>query len=106
MSNLSYKIVGMSLLVTSDDGQTTTVEFHWPIVKVLAVGTMLIVRILPQSGANENENVFGVNKNGKIVWTVPKRKYIYEDSPFTGMIEEGCSVKLLNWDGTELLIDP
>lgn len=106
MCKVRYKIKGTSLELTSSSGKSTTVGLQWPVKEVLVFGTVFVVRTEPQPGAHDNENVHGVSEDGGIVWTVPKRKYIYADSPFTGIVEEKGTVKLLNWDGTEISVDP
>ena len=53
-----------------------------------------------------NENVFGVNLDGNIIWQIPKVDLLYDDSPFVGLIKEDKkSVWAINWDGTALLLD-
>ncbi|MDY6885741.1 MAG: hypothetical protein SWL02_18465, partial [Pseudomonadota bacterium] len=67
---------------------------------------VLVVLIEPDPGACVNENVFGVEQNGNIAWTIEKRKHVYDDSPYTSVIAKEGKVKLFNWDGDELLVEP
>ena len=95
---------GTSLNLTTEDGRTATVGFEYPIEQVLCFETMVVVRL--KSPAGVNENVFGVSTEGQIVWRVPKLKYPYEDSPFTGVSEEDGMARLFNWCGLDLWLDP
>lgn len=106
MNTISHRVVGNSLFVSSNGSGDTEVQFAWPIAEVLNCDEVLVVRVDPDPGSKDNENVFGVHANGAIVWKVPARTYIYDDSPYTGTMKAGKNVKLFNWDGTELLVNP
>lgn len=101
-----HRATGNSLLVHSIGRRENRVDFVWPVANVLDCGDVLVVRIDPHPGSKDNENVFGVNDNAVIVWKVPARICIYEDSPYTGIKKEGDNVRLFNWDGAELLVNP
>lgn len=106
MNAISLRIIDNSLLVRSSGRRENRVDFVWPVADVLDCGDVLVVRIDPDPGSKDNENVFGVDGNAVIVWKVPARKYIYEDSPYTGIKKAGDNVRLFNWDGAELLVNP
>lgn len=106
MSTISHRVVGNSLFVSSDRRGEKQVDFAWPIAEVLNYDGVLVVRVDPDPGSKDNENIFGVDANGAILWKVPVRKYIYDDSPYTGIKKAGQNVELFNWDGTELLVNP
>lgn len=82
------------------------VPFNWPIEKVIAFENVLVVLVEPEPGACVNENVYGVGRNGSIAWKIENRKHVYDDSPYTSIMAKDGKVKLFNWDGDELLIDP
>lgn len=82
------------------------VPFKWPVADVVAFDDVLVVRIEPDPGTCVNENVFGVGIDGQVVWTIEKRKHVYDDSPYTSIIAKDGKVKLFNWDGDELLVEP
>ncbi|WP_375055094.1 hypothetical protein [Zobellella sp. DQSA1] len=84
----------------------TSVSFQWPIAQVVSFSDILVVRIEPDPGSCFNENVFGVNKDGSIVWTIEKIKHVYDDSPYTSIVAKDDNIKLFNWDGDELLVEP
>ena len=65
---------------------------------------ILVVRLDVPPGARFNENVFGVDREGRILWQVPRRPYAYADSPYTGMEPKNDRVVLLNWDGLQLSV--
>lgn len=103
MNTISHRVVGKSLFVSSNESDEKQTQFAWPIAEVLNCGEVLVVRVDPDPGSKDNENIFGVDANGAIAWKVPVRKYIYDSSPYTGMRRDGAYVWLFNWDGTELL---
>jgi len=60
----------------------------------------------PAEGEIDNQNVFGVDRKGTVIWQVQARKYRLSDSPFSGIGTEGGLARLYNWDGTVLCVDP
>ncbi len=46
----------------------------------------LVVRIHPEATKFLNENIFGILYDGKILWQIKPIKYVYKDSPYTGML--------------------
>ena len=84
----------------------TDVSFQWPIAEVVAFDNILVVRLEPEPDTCFNENVFGVVENGCISWTIEKRKHVYDDSPYTSIVAKNENIKLFNWDGDELLVNP
>ena len=82
------------------------VSFQWPIAEVVAFDDVLVVRVEPAPGSCFNENVFGVEGDGSVIWEIEKRKHVYDDSPYTSILAQNGNVKLFNWDGDELLVDP
>ncbi|MEQ8906789.1 hypothetical protein [Ekhidna sp.] len=62
-----------------------------------------MLRIPPKSYFNEN--VFGLDKDG-IIWQVEKLQYNHDDSPFVSIFDEDDKVRLQNWDGTQLIVEP
>lgn len=87
------------------EGVNLPIVFPWPIAQVVTCGAMLIVRIEPAPGACFNENVFGVQPNGSVAWTISPLKHVYDDSPYTSLVAKDGGVMLYNWDGDELLVD-
>ncbi len=106
MNNVTYQVKGATISVTQPDGSMASCSLPWPIVQVLDFGGVLVLRIEPPQGTRFNENVYGILPNGTIGWQVPKRDYVYDDSPYTGLVRCDDKVKLMNWDGLELLVDP
>ena len=106
MTDLFYKIDGKSLAIQGPGDRTARCTFAFSIASVVAFPSVLVVRIEPPEGIRHNENVYGVRADGSIAWQVPPREYVYDDSPFTGMTKCGDAIKLMNWDGLELVLDP
>lgn len=84
----------------------SVVSFPWPVGDVLEFNEIFVVRLEPEPGSCFNENVFGVTPNGTVAWVMAKRKHVYDDSPYTSALKKDSLVKLFNWDGEELVIDP
>ena len=80
---------------------------QFPIAQIIAFDESIVVRVeAPLGTKSQNENVFGISWDGEELWQVPHDTYVYEDSPFTNLSYEAGMVKLTNWDGTNLLLDP
>ena len=67
---------------------------------------VVIVRVHPRGERFMNENIFAVSYSGKIVWQIKAVKHVAEHSPYTSMIKKENLLKVHNWDGSDLLIDP
>ena len=106
MNELSYRIGAAKLTIMDCNGNETQVDLPWPVVEVLAFSDVLVVRLESPPGICFNKNVYGVLPGGVIAWQVKHRAHVYNDSPSTGMIRVEGQVKLMNWDGLELVVDP
>ncbi len=62
-----------------------------------------------------NENVWGVNEKGEIIWQIPKvdevefegKKYTGITDPYTGVCKiDETTARLFNWEGGYLEINP
>jgi len=94
-------VQGSTLVFANGKSRT----FQFPIADVMEYPDTAVVRLDVPPGSTLNENVFGVDDLGSIVWQVPNRKYVYADSPYTGMQRQGDHAVLFNWDGLELTVD-
>jgi hypothetical protein len=106
MSKMTFQVNGTTLSIGNPDGSTAKCRLPWPIVQVLEFAEILVVRIEPPPGIRFNENVFGILGDASIGWQVAKRDYVYDDSPYTDLIRCEENLKLMNWDGLELLVNP
>lgn len=108
MTSNSQKVTvrGNEVILLKEKQLKKRVKFPYDVAQVLDFSNVFVVRIESPLKSRFNENVYGVSYDGKILWQVGPRKYVYEDSPYTGMIKEDEKVKLFNWDGTELLVNP
>lgn len=82
------------------------VDFPWPVAQVILSHDVVIVRVEPSTGSIFNENVFGISSSGELLWQIKALKHVYEDSPYVYIKEIGLGVKLSNWDGDDVIIDP
>ncbi len=102
---LNFKIDGKRIVISTPNS-VKYVQFSFDVKQVETFSDLLVVRLKIPVGTTYNENVFGVSYDGKILWQIEKLKYVYTDSPFTGMGREGDNIKLCNWDGTDLIVNP
>lgn len=102
---INFTIEGINLIISTHDS-VKNVQFPFEVKQVESFETVLIVRLKIPVGTTFNENIFGVSSDGKILWQIKKMKYVYNDSPFTGMVRAGSNIKLCNWDGTDLIVNP
>jgi hypothetical protein len=82
-----------------------SISFPFPVAEAADYTSITLVRLAVPQGAAFNENVFGVDAQGTIVWQVPKKTYLYADSPYTGIQREGDTAILFNWDGLQLTVE-
>lgn len=82
-----------------------SLAFPFPVAEVIDYPSVAVVRLDVPPGSRFNENVFAVDHGANIVWQVPKKDYVYDDSPYTALEREGDNVVLYNWDGLELTVE-
>ena len=103
--NTNFQVKDNDLKIT-DGNNERIVSFKFPIRQVLPFESCYVVLIEPAIGQILNENIYGVSLDGKVLWQITPIPYVYEDSPYTGMGQVGDTVKICNWDGTDLIINP
>ncbi len=83
------------------------VTFKYPVKKVLNASNALIVMLRPPIGVIFNENVYGVDYNGTILWQVPPQQHLDPESPYTDMsLTANGYIGLYNWDAGFYIIEP
>jgi hypothetical protein len=87
-------------------GNGERVQFLFPVAEFIEFEDVTIVRLNVPIDKILNENVFGVSKNGVVLWQISKRKYIYENSPYMNLSKSNKHVKAHNWDCIDLVLDP
>lgn len=102
---MMYEILGRTLKVSTTQSDMH-VEFEWPIAEVIQCGEAFVVRTEPAPGSRDNRNICAVDTSGKIIWTVADRKFVYDDSPYTKIELVAGTLRLFNWDGLTLSVDP
>lgn len=106
MSAIVFRIQDKRLIVTDRDNQNHVVDFIWSIAEVRPIRSVLVVMLEPDPGACYNENVFGLNEDAKIIWQIPPRRHVSQDSPYTGLSVSDAELTAYNWSGRQLTIDP
>jgi len=100
-ANLNFEINGKSLIVSGK-----SIKFPLDIKQVEVFPNSFVVRLEVPTNFVFNENIFGVSKDGMILWQIEKLTYVYSNSPYTGMLREKNFIKLFNWDGKNLIVNP
>lgn len=90
--------------VVFDSGRVGS--FNYPVAEALGFDKAVVARLEPPAGVVLNENVYGLDYEGQMLWQVPVRRHVYADSPYTNIARRGDDVLLSNWDGLELTLDP
>ncbi len=67
---------------------------------------VVIVRVHPKGERFINENIFAVSYGGEMLWQIKTVKHVAKHSPYTGMVKKETLLKVHNWDGSDLVIDP
>lgn len=88
-------------------GSGGIVTFKYPIKKVLDASNVVIVMLRPPIGVIFNENVYGVDYKGTILWQVPPQQHLDPESPYTDMsLTPDGHIGLYNWDAGFYIIEP
>jgi len=101
-----YEVDNNVLYLKENGIRKAACRFTGEIDKVLDFESIFVVMIKVPPKGKCNENVFGISPEGTINWQIQPRSYVYKDSPYTGMCRVQDKVKLFNWDGLELVVDP
>jgi len=85
-----------------------TLQFEYPIQKVLELSGMLIILLEKPFKTIYNENVFGFSiEEGKIKWQIPKINYSTGlDCPFIDILFFESKLRLNNWCDIHLIVNP
>ncbi len=103
---MKYTISGQTLNLTNASEESFSVSFAWPISKVVTFKSVLVVLLNYSSKVIFNENVFGVNGDGTIIWQISANPSIYENSPYINIGSEVGKAMLYNWSGFSLTVKP
>lgn len=102
-SKISYRIEGNELILANGN----TVNFDYPIKKVLEASGIFVVMMRIPAGVVFNENVYGVGCDGKILWQIAPQKHLDLISSYTYMsCTTDGNVGLYNWDAGFYIIEP
>lgn len=90
------------------------IEFPFKISHTEQFGEIILV-ITDYSESDLNENVWGINRQGEIVWQIPAVSEVNYDgikypgitNPYTGVLKvDEKTARLFNWEGGYFEIDP
>jgi len=102
----SFEIRGTVLCLNPTGTSPREVRFRWPIAQVLGFTGCYVVRTDPKPGTCDNRNVCAIDLSGKQIWIVAEHRHVYEDSPYTNIANEDGKLKLSNWDGLDVVVNP
>jgi hypothetical protein len=98
----NYKIKDCDLIILGN-----RIKFEYPIKKTVEISGTIIVLLNKPLQITYNENVFAVGlENKKIIWQISPRKYYGENCPFTDIDIIRNQLRLFNWCGVYLDVDP
>ncbi len=82
------------------------ISFPYPVQKAIEFDHTIVVMLDAPPGTRYNENVFGIDRNGNVVWQIEKRPSPYPDTAYLNLNRAGDNAKLNNYDGSELIVEP
>jgi outer membrane protein assembly factor BamB len=86
--------------------ENTAFIFPYPIKNVLQLAHCSVVLLSIPDFIQYNENVFCFDNKGKFLWQIETISHVYEDSPYESIRINGATIRLENFDGTLLDVDP
>ncbi|MEX2316267.1 MAG: hypothetical protein WD669_03885 [Pirellulales bacterium] len=82
-------------------------RFEHPISDVLQIGNFLVVKTWPPRGIMYNQNIFGVQMSGNVVWQIePQYPETEPNGTFGGLHRQGDYAVVSNVLGDALYLDP
>src|SRR5438105_1545348 len=101
---MNWKIYGKRIVAPN----RSVAEFEFPVKETVDVGAVLVVLLDVPPDKVMSENVFGVSKNGEILWQIERVPEIAADSAsvYTGIFGHDENIVCLgNWIGVAAEVD-
>ncbi|HEV2294497.1 MAG TPA: hypothetical protein VGR35_11630 [Tepidisphaeraceae bacterium] len=104
MNAPAYTIRGRELIVPSG----MSVRFDSPIAEAVQVADTIVVVLEPQKGVISNENVFGIDGEGRIKWQIARQPWGEGNlnNPYVGVQARGGEIQAFNWSDRVVFVDP
>jgi hypothetical protein len=109
MEHIEYNVKGNRLILRNGN----SISFDYPIKEknILIIDSLIIVVLDIPTNVRYNENVYAINKTGKIVWRIKFKRedlfYQKDDCCFSSItINKGGQLVLFNWCDTAFIVDP
>ena len=80
--------------------------FNDIIAEVVPFDEILVVRLENQGWKRSNENVFGLDYKGRVIWKIETRVHAFPESHYINLYRRNELVDAYNWDGTILSLAP
>lgn len=80
--------------------------FRNTIAETIAFDDAVVVRLGSEPFHQTNENVYGLDYTGQVLWQIPIRSHVTSESPYVSISRQGIHVEVVNWDGYFLKIHP
>ena len=77
-------------------------EFPYPTLKSVNLKNIEIVVLDVPTKAMFNENVFGVDSTGRVIWQIQTVPHVRADSPYTNIEIHEANIVAYNFDGQAL----
>ncbi|NNE64673.1 MAG: hypothetical protein HKN34_11370, partial [Gammaproteobacteria bacterium] len=86
-------------------GGNNKISFNFDIAKAVSYDELAVVMLKIPSGVKFNENVFGVDTDGRIKWQVEKIFPESDDSPYVDILKFSDGLYAINWSGVRTKIN-
>jgi hypothetical protein len=97
-----YSVEGMTLVFSSGRRHT----FKNFIGEVLEFHDAIIVRLNDEPELASNENVYGFDYEGRLLWQIPHRPRPSGHSPYVSIARSTQFLDAYNWDGSYMTLHP
>jgi len=97
-----YRIEGNAVVFTNGRRK----QFDNAIADAVDFDEVLVVRLMPEP-FRTNENVYGLDYKGNVLWQIPERPQIQGLSPYVGLWRKDTGyIEAFNWNGYTIVLDP
>lgn len=82
------------------------VGLPYPVRQTLDVGNIKVVLLDVPVKEMMNENIYGLNPDGQIIWRVVRVPRTTENAPFVSIRIDKGMIRADSWDGVVVWLDP
>jgi hypothetical protein len=100
--NMLESIQGNGIVLASG----AVAAFPFPVADAIEFDDVIVVRVQPPRGTIFNENVFGIQRNGRQIWQIQREYPPTEDVPWGGLENRNGEAWLSNWQSRLVWVNP